>query len=67
MVARNAELVSPMTSGRDGVYPLHGSREFSVVADIAHERSLEVRDRSEYASEDDVGLDLASVMDAIPV
>src|SRR5205823_12778000 len=44
---------------RIGVFLLHGPRRLVVVADIAHDLSLEVGDRSEYAPSDDVALDLA--------
>ena len=41
------------------VFPLHGFRPFVVLADVAHEFSLKVRDRSEHAAGDDIALDFA--------
>src|ERR1022692_5172510 len=42
-----------------GIFPLHGTRRFVVLADVSQELSLQVGDGSEYASRDDVALDLA--------
>src|SRR5258708_30475921 len=42
-----------------GIFPLHRTGRFVVLTDVSHELSLQIRDGSEYASGDDVALDLA--------
>src|SRR6266853_1014360 len=42
-----------------GIFPLHGTGRFVVLTDVAHKFSLQIRNGSEYASRDDVALDLA--------
>src|SRR5260370_34837280 len=42
-----------------GILPLHGTGRFVVLTNVSQELSLQVRDGSEYASRDDVPLDLA--------
>ena len=42
-----------------GILPLHGARGLVVVADIAHELSLQIGDRGEHAAGDHVALDSA--------
>ncbi len=41
------------------IFPLHGSGRFVVLTDVSQELSLQIRNGSEYASRDDVALDLA--------
>src|SRR5713101_673371 len=42
-----------------GIFPLYRTGRFVVLTDVSHELSLQIRDGSEYASGDDVALDLA--------
>ncbi len=42
-----------------GIRPLHGARALGVVADVAHELSLQIGDRDEHAAGDHVALDSA--------
>src|SRR6202049_1906145 len=42
-----------------GIFPLHGAGRFVVLTDVSQELSLQIGDGSEYASRDDVALDLA--------
>src|SRR5260370_39580236 len=42
-----------------GIFPLRRTGRFVVLTDVSHELSLQIRDGSEYASGDDVALDLA--------
>src|SRR5467141_1785480 len=41
------------------IFPLHGTGRFVVLTDVSQELSFQIRDGSEYASRDDVALDLA--------
>jgi hypothetical protein len=42
-----------------GIFPLHGTGRFVVLTDVSHELALQIKDRSEYTSCDDIALDLA--------
>src|SRR5712671_1087377 len=42
-----------------GIFPLHGTGRFVVLTDVAHKFSLQIRNGSEYASRDDIALNLA--------
>jgi hypothetical protein len=44
---------------RVAIFPLHGTRGFVAVADVAHELSLQIGDGCEHTASDDVTLDLA--------
>src|SRR5947209_9388980 len=41
------------------IFPLHGSGRFVVLTDVSQEFFVQIRNGSEYASGDDVALDLA--------
>src|SRR5438445_10590239 len=41
------------------IFPLHGSGRFVVLTDVSQELFVQIRNGSEYASGDDVALDLA--------
>jgi hypothetical protein len=42
-----------------GIFPLHGSGGFVVLANVSHELSSQIGNGSEYASGNDVALDFA--------
>jgi hypothetical protein len=41
------------------IFPLHGSGRFVVLTDVSQELFVQIRNGSEYASGDDIALDLA--------